>query len=91
MPFAQDPSKALANIVSAYRDGAGWVLQIDKGASSKIRTGMTGSILDGPDGDKLLDGGTLTIAQVVADNKAIARCSMAKPIGKNKRIVINLK
>jgi hypothetical protein len=91
IPFAQDPNKVLANIVTAYRDGAGWVLQIDKGASQKLRSGQTGSVLDGADGDKLLDGATLTVAQVVGDTKAIARCPMSKPLGKNKRIVINLK
>jgi hypothetical protein len=91
IPFAQDPNKVLGKIVSAYRDGGGWMLQIDKGAGQKVRTGLTGSILDGDDGDKLVDGGTFTIAQVVGDSKALARCPMAKPLGKNKRIVINLK
>ena len=81
----------LGKIVSAYRDGGGWMLQIDKGAGQKIRAGLTGNILDGDDGDKLVDGGSLTIAQVVGDSKALARCPMSKPLGKNKRIVINLK
>jgi hypothetical protein len=91
VPFAQDPAKALASIVSAYRDGAGWVLQLDRGSGAKIRSGMSGSILEGPDGDKLLDGATFTIAQVIDSSKSIARSSMSKPIGKNKRVVINLK
>ena len=61
-------------------------------SSQKVKSGLTaGSILDGDDGDKLFDGGTLTIAQVVGDSKALARCPMSKPLGKNKRIVINLK
>jgi hypothetical protein len=81
----------LGRIVSAYRDGAGWVLQLDKGASAKLRSGMSGNILDGADGDKLVDGANFTIAQVVSADKSIARSSMAKPLGANKRFVVNLK
>jgi hypothetical protein len=89
--FAADPTKVLCSIVSAYREGTAWVLYLDKGAAAKIRQGMTGNVLDGPEGDKLLDGASLTVSQVTDDNKAIARSSFAKSLGKNKRVVLNLK
>jgi hypothetical protein len=89
--LASDPSKVLGSIITAYREGAGWVLYLDKGSADKIRPGISGQLLDGPDGDKLLSGGQFTISQVIDANKSIAKCNMSKPPGKNKRIVINLK
>ncbi len=53
---------------------------------------MTGTILEGPEGDKPFEGGSFSIAQVVGSSKSIAKSStLQKPIGKNKRIVVNLK
>ncbi len=89
--FAADPTKLLGNIVTAYRDGSQWVFYIDKGSASGVRPGMSGSVLDGTDGDKLVDGAIFSISQVVDANKSIARSSYAKSLGKNKRIVLNLK
>ena len=86
-----DPNKLLGNVISAYRDGNGWVLYIDKGTSSKLRQGMTGGMLEGPDGDKYLDKGDFTISQVVDGTKSIARTNLNKPPGKNKRCLINLR
>ncbi len=53
---------------------------------------MSGALLDGDDGDKLVEGGSFSITQVVSDSKSIARASgLTKPLGRNKRVVINLK
>ncbi len=86
-----DPNKLQASIISAYRDGPGWVLYIDKGSSAKVRQGMSGQILDGPDGDKLLEKGDFTISQVVDGTRSIARTNLSRPPGKNKRVLINLR
>lgn len=86
-----DPNKLLGQIISAYRDGPGWVLYIDKGSAQKLHSGQTGAILEGADGDKFIDKGEFTISQVVDANKCIARTSMSKPPGKNKRVLINLR
>jgi hypothetical protein len=67
-------------------------LYLDKGSSDKLHAGMTGTVLDGPDGDKPFEGGSFSIAQVIGGSKSIAKSStLSKPLGKNKRIVINLK
>jgi hypothetical protein len=66
------------------------VLYLDQGGAAGIKPGMTGAVLDGADGDKPLDGGSFTISQVVDKSKSIARSPLAK-LGKNKRVVINLK
>jgi hypothetical protein len=86
-----DPNKLLGNVISAYRDGNGWVLYIDKGSSSKLRQGMTGGMLEGGDGDKYLEHGDFTISQVVDGGRSIARTNLSKPPGKNKRCLINLR
>ncbi len=92
VPFAQDPSKALGHVVGAYKDGGGWVFQIDRGSGAGIQSNMSGALLDGDDGDKLVEGGSFQITQVVSDSKSIARAAgLQKPIGRNKRVVINLK
>jgi hypothetical protein len=91
IPFAQDPTKLLGNIVSGYPEGGGYVLYLDKGSANKVKAGMTGNVLEGPDGDKLLEGGAFSITQVIDGKKSIARASLTKPLGKNKRVVINLK
>jgi hypothetical protein len=91
LAFAADPSKLLGSIVQYHREGGTLVLYLDRGSQAKLREGMSGNILDGPEGDKLLDGGTFTISQVIDGNKSIAHSSYAKQPGKNKRIVVNLK
>jgi hypothetical protein len=91
VPLASDPTKLLASIVQLHREGSTLVLYLDKGSSAKVREGMTGQILDGPDGDKLLDGATFSVTQVIDGSKSIAQSSYAKPTGKNKRVVLNLK
>ena len=90
-PLAQDPTKLLGSIVQAHREGSDLILYLDRGSQQHVREGMTGNILDGPDGDKLLDGATFTVSQVIDGNKSIARSSFAKSTGKNRRIVLNLK
>jgi len=86
-----DPTKLLGSIISAYRDGPGWVLYIDRGSAQKVRQGLAGAILEGGDGEKLLERGDFTITQVVDGSKSIARTNLAKPPGKNKRVLINLR
>jgi hypothetical protein len=86
-----DPNKLQGNVISAYRDGAGWVLHIDKGAAASIHSGMTGVILEGNDGEQVLDKGDFTISQVVDAGHSIARTALPKSPGKNKRVLINLR
>ncbi len=86
-----DPTKLLGTVISAYRDGPGWVLYIDKGSSQKVHQGMSGVMLEGPEGERLLDHGELTVSQVVDGNKSIARTNLKNPPGKNKRVVLNLR
>jgi hypothetical protein len=86
---SRDQKTVLGNVVSAYRDGGGWTLLIDKGSASKLRTGMTGEILQGPSGDTPLPGGAFAISAVVGPSKSLAR-TQVRIIGKNTRVVINL-
>ena len=86
-----DPNKIQGKIVSAYRDGADWILYLDKGTADRLRPGLVGIILEGSEGEKALEGGTFTVSQVPDEHKAIARASIKKPLGKNNRIVVNLK
>jgi hypothetical protein len=91
-PPAPDPNKVPANIVSVVHEGSTVTLYLDKGSSAGFRVGMQGTILDGPDGDKPLDGGSFSISQVIGASKSIAKSSsLQKPLGKNKRVVVNLK
>ncbi len=90
-PFAQDPTKLLGSIQTAYKEGSTWVWHIDKGTNAHVRVGMQGNVLDGPEGDKLLEGATFSITQIIDDTKSIAKSNFAKPLGKNKRVVMTLK
>jgi hypothetical protein len=87
-----DPNKVYGSIVQLVREGSTVTLYLDKGSTDKLRAGMSGTILDGPEGDKPFEGGTFSIAQVIGSNKSIAKSTtLSKSLGKNKRIVINLK
>jgi hypothetical protein len=89
---APDPNKVYGSIVSMVREGSTVTLYLDKGSADQLHAGMMGMILDGPEGDKPFEGGSFSIAQVVGGSKSIAKSStLQKPIGKNKRIVVNLK
>jgi hypothetical protein len=91
-PAPPDPNKVYGSIVTSSREGSTVTLYLDKGSSDQLRTGMLGTILDGPEGDKPLEGGSFSITQIVGASKAIAKSStLQKPLGKNKRIVVNLK
>jgi hypothetical protein len=76
-------------IVSAYREGAGLTLHIDKGSAAGIRVGMSGAILSGPAGEDPLDGGDFKVVQVLDGTKSVAKSSIHS-IGKNTRVLINL-
>jgi hypothetical protein len=76
-------------IVSAYREGEGLTLQLDKGKDQGLKVGMTGSVLSGPSGEDQLDGGKITITAVIDRNKSIAKTPL-KSIGKNTRVMITL-
>lgn len=85
------PSSSIqGRIVSAYRDGDNYVLQIDKGSAHGIKVGMTGAVLNGPAGEDVIDGGELKVFQIVGPNKSLAR-SPVKSLGKNNRVSITLK
>lgn len=91
-PTAPDPNKVYGSIVSMVREGSTVTLYLDKGSADQLRAGMMGMVLDGPEGDKPFEGGSFSIAQVVGGSKSIARSTtLQKPLGKNKRIVVNLK
>jgi hypothetical protein len=91
-PTAPDPNKVYGSIVSMVREGSTVTLYLDKGSADQLHAGMMGTILDGPEGDKPFEGGSFSISQVVGGSKSIAKSStLQKPIGKNKRIVVNLK
>jgi hypothetical protein len=76
-------------VVSAYKEGEGLKLQIDKGSAAGITVGMKGQVLQGSSGEDPLDGGDFTIVQIIAPNKALAKTSL-QSIGKNTRVVITL-
>jgi hypothetical protein len=76
-------------VVTAYREGAGLTLHIDKGSSAGVRTGMSGNVLMGASGEDLLDGGEFRITQVLGDGKSVAKTNLSS-IGRNTRVVINL-
>ena len=91
-PAPPDPNKVYGSIVSILHDGSTTTLYLDKGSADQLRPGMMGTILDGPEGDKPFEGGSFSIAQVIGGSKSIAKSTtLQKPLGKNKRIVINLK
>jgi hypothetical protein len=91
-PPAPDPNKVYGTIVSMLREGSTVTLYLDKGAAAELHAGMQGTILDGPEGDKPFEGGSFSIHQVLGATKSIGKTStLQKPLGKNKRVVINLK
>jgi hypothetical protein len=91
-PPPVDPNKVFCDIVSVAREGSTVTLYLDKGSSAGFKVGMLGTILDGPDGEKPLDGGAFSISQVVGSSKSIARSTtLQKQLGKNRRVVVNLK
>jgi hypothetical protein len=86
-----DPNKLYANVVQSVREGSTVTLYLDKGSADKVRNNMTGTILDGTS-DNPLDGGSFTIQSVIGASKSIAKSTtLTKALGKNKRVVINLK
>jgi len=90
-PVVEKPASETvqARIVTAYRDGASMMMQIDKGSGDGIKSGMTGNILNGSSGEDPLDGGDFKIYQVVGPHKSLAKSSIAS-LGKNNRVSINL-
>jgi hypothetical protein len=91
VPLGADPNKVLGTIITAYREGGGWVLFLDKGVQDKLRPGLLGQIFEGQDGEKLLSGSDFTISQVIDQNKSIAKSAMTRAPGKNKRFVVHLR
>lgn len=87
-----DPNKVYGTVVSMVREGSTVTLYLDKGSADQLRPGMMGTILEGTDGDKPLEGGSFSISQVISGSKSIAKSTtLQKSPGKNKRIVVNLK
>jgi len=76
-------------VVSAYKEGAGLTLQIDKGSAAGVQPGMKGQVLQGSGGEDALDGGDFAITQVIGPNKSLAKTNL-QAIGKNTRVVITL-
>src|SRR6185312_5752310 len=91
-PAAPDPNKVYGTIVSLVHENGVYTLYLDKGSADQLRTGMQGTILEGPEGDKPLEGGSFSISQIIGSSKSVAKSTtLQKSIGKNKRIVVNLK
>jgi hypothetical protein len=76
-------------VVSAYLEGGGLKLQIDKGSAAGIQSGFKGQVLQGASGEDPLDGGDFTVVQVIGPNKCLAKTGL-QSIGKNTRVVITL-
>ena len=83
-PFAD---AVQGRVISSYREGASLVLHIDKGSAAGIKPGQSGTILEGTAGGTPLDGGGLSVTQVVDDSRSIARTTL-KSIGRNTRVSI---
>jgi hypothetical protein len=88
-PVAEGGPTLQGRIVSAYREGEGLTLQIDKGSAQGVKTGMQGSVLSGPSGEDPLDGGALKVTAVLGPNKCLAK-TPSHSIGKNNRVSITL-
>ncbi len=76
-------------IVTAYREGEGLTLQIDKGSGQGVKVGMAGTVLSGPSGEDALDSGNFKVTSVLGPNKCIAKTGL-RSIGKNNRVVISV-
>jgi hypothetical protein len=77
-----------AKILNISRDTDGKVIvHLDKGSEAKLKAGMKGFILQGREGDTILEGGEFTITEVLDDDHCVAKTSLRR-IGKNNRCVI---
>jgi hypothetical protein len=76
-------------VVSAYKEGEGLKLQIDKGSAAGVQVGMHGQILQGSSGEDPLDNGDFVVVQIVGPNKCLAKTKLDS-IGKNTRVAITL-
>jgi hypothetical protein len=76
-------------VVSAYQEGGGLKLQIDKGSAAGVQMGMKGQILQGSSGEDALDGGEFTVVQIIGPNKCLAKTNLTS-LGKNTRVAITL-
>jgi hypothetical protein len=81
--------KIQAHVVSAFRDGANLMMYIDKGSAAGIRVGNGGNVLQGSDGDDVLDGGEFRITRVIDANKSLGQATL-RSLGKNNRVTITL-
>jgi len=89
-PKEKPPAESVqGRIVSAYREGPGLTLHIDKGSAAGLKTGMSGTVLAGPAGEDALDGGEFKIVSVLDANKSVGKTSL-RTIGKNTRVSITL-
>ncbi len=80
----------VGKIVQSFRgdDGKTTLYLNFKGSASKLRVGMNGTILDGPDGGKALEGGQFQIVKVIGDGQAVATSNYDKSLGKNNRFMV---
>lgn len=93
-PTAPDPNKVYASIVNVIHEGGAVLLYLtlDKGADDRLRVGQRGTILQGAEGDKPLDGGAFALTRVVDGQRAIAKSvTLQRSVGRNKRVVIDVK
>ena len=88
-PHPRESDTVQGRVVSAYKEGDGLTLQIDKGSAAGVQSGMKGTVVQGASGEDPLDGGDFTVTQVVGPNKCLAKTKL-QSIGKNTRVVITL-
>lgn len=89
LPDPADPNHPRCKIVQSFRGEDGkLILYIDKGSSVGIKSGMTGSILDGKE-QKKLDGGDIRITKVIDGTHSQGTTPLGK-VGKNNNCIIDL-
>ena len=77
-------------VVQSFRgDDGKMTMYLNKGTKDKLRVGMAGSILDGGDGGKALEGASFTITKVLGENQSVATSSYGKSLGKNNRFMVS--
>lgn len=83
------PGALVGKIVNSFRAEDGTLtLYLNKGKKDKLRVGMTGEVLEGSEGGRLLVGATFTITKVIGANQAVATARYDKSLGKNNRFLV---
>jgi hypothetical protein len=80
-----------AKIIQSFRDDDGQLkLYIDRGSAANIKAGMHGVLLEGPEGDKPVEGSDFVITKVIDENHSVGKSKAIRKLGKNTRCVIKV-